>query len=100
MRRPKLDPRTLPMIALRLRATREAVGMSQIELCRHVGIQPNAYNQWEKGHGRPSLEHAFKLVNALGITLDWIYLGNLDGVPHGLASRIAARMPPSDSIPG
>jgi transcriptional regulator with XRE-family HTH domain len=99
MRRPKLDPLTLPMIAHRLRATREAVGMSQIELCRRADIKPNAYNQWEKGHGRPSLEHAFRLVHTLSITLDWIYLGDLSGVPHGLASRIVARMPPADSPP-
>lgn len=84
------------MIARRLTATREAVGITQAELCRRADIKPNAYNQWEKGHGRPNLEHAIRLVRTLGITLDWIYLGDLSGVPHGLASQIAARLPPVD----
>ena len=88
---------TAVMIGRRLIATREAVGMSQAELCRLADIKPNAYNQWERGHGRPSLEQAVRLVRALGITLDWIYLGNLAGVRHGLASQINERMSALDS---
>ena len=87
------------VIGRRLVATREAAGISQAELCRRADIKPNAYNQWEKGHGRPSLEHAVRLVRALGITLDWIYLGNLTGVPYGLALQITARMSAPDSSP-
>lgn len=88
MRRPVPDPLEPPMIARRLVATREAIGITQAELCRRADIKPNAYNHWEKGHGRPSLDQAVRLARTLGITLDWIYLGDLSGVPHGLASQI------------
>jgi transcriptional regulator with XRE-family HTH domain len=97
MDRPAPDPLEPQMIARRLIATREAVGITQAELCRRADIKPNAYNHWEKGHGRPSLDQAVRLVRTLSVTLDWIYLGNLSGVPHGLAAQISAHMPMLDS---
>src|SRR5215468_1437082 len=58
------------------------------------------YNQWERRHGRPALTYAIRLVLIFGLSLDWIYLGNLAAVPHGLASEIAARILPPDSSDG
>jgi transcriptional regulator with XRE-family HTH domain len=79
-------------IAQRLIATREALGISQAELCRRAGIATNTYNQWERAIIRPSLDHAVRLVQAFGLTLDWIYLGVLSGIPHRLAVKITQRL--------
>ena len=83
--------RTVAAIAARLQATRAALDLNQRKLCELSGIAPNTYNQWEKGRGRPDLDGAIALCDALGLTLDWIYRGD----PSGLPQRIALKLPPS-----
>ncbi|WP_422363207.1 helix-turn-helix domain-containing protein [Pyruvatibacter mobilis] len=75
-------------IAARLRATREALGLSQSDLCKQSGIARNTYNQFESGVRRPSIDAAIKLCESITVTLDWIYRGVPDGLPHGLATKI------------
>lgn len=76
-------------IARRLETTRNALGLSQAQLCRHAGIAANTYSQYESGNGRPSLDYAMRLCQTFGLTLDWIYFGNAAGLPDDLAARIA-----------
>ena len=80
--------RTVEAIAERLRRTRQAQGLSQTELCRRTTIATNTYNQWEQAKGRPELDKAVLLCDALGYTLDWIYLGDESGLPHSLAVKL------------
>lgn len=76
-------------IAFRLRQGRAALGLSQAELCRRAGIATNTYNQWEKEKGAPDVWQAIRLVRAFGYTLDWIFEGNVAGLPHGIASKLS-----------
>jgi len=82
-----LKPTSVPAISARLIATRHALGLSQVELCRRTGIATNTYNMWEKGNGRPELDKAFLLCETFGLTLDWIYRGDATGLPYGIASK-------------
>ena len=88
-----MNPKGLEAIGNRLRALRAAVAPSQAEFCRRLGVATNTWNQYEKGASRPDLDHATKIVQAFGVTLDWIYLGDISGLPHGLALRIAEQPP-------
>lgn len=63
-------------ISERLRLTREALGLSQVELCRRTGISTTTWNNYEKGINRISLDEAFKLKRRLSVSLDWIYFGD------------------------
>lgn len=83
--------RTPQAIGRRLKAAREALDLSQAELCRRTRIKPNTYNQWEKG-ARPQLDEAYKLVDELGYTLDFIYLGDTARLPHEI---VIAMMEPN-----
>lgn len=84
------DPRHIDQIAYRLKLTRTvALEIGQTELCALVGIKTNTYNQWEMGKGRPELDKAMLLCEALGYTLDWIYRGDPAGLPYAIASKIA-----------
>ncbi len=83
------DPLSTGEIAKRLKATRKALGINQAELCRRTGIAVNTYNQWERGKGPPALKEAIKLARACGLTLDWIYFGDISALPHNLAVKIA-----------
>ena len=76
-------------IAVRLRLSREALGIKPAELCRITGIKPNTYSQWEAAKGRPRLDEARLLRRHFGITLDWIYEGDPSGLPHSLTSKMA-----------
>ena len=77
-------------IGRRLELTRQVVGLQQNEFCERAGIATNAYNQYERGKKRPSLDNAIKLCLTYALTLDWIYLGNDDALRYSLANAIKA----------
>jgi transcriptional regulator with XRE-family HTH domain len=66
----------------RLRMTREALKRTQATWCRIVGIEQQAWNNYERGRRRISLDHALKVVKATGVSLDWIYRGIRKDLPH------------------
>jgi len=84
----QIDPLSIDAIAHRLKATRLALGLNQVEFCKRAGIPTNTYNQYEKAKGRPSLDMALALCAAYKITLDWIYRGDASGLPHGIARSL------------
>ena len=78
----------------RLRVLREAVAENQAEFCRRVGISQTAWNNYERGRARLSINAATKIREALKIPTDWIYFGDtvvLEAVtPHGIVEAIRA----------
>lgn len=82
------QPRSIDAIAARLRATRQALGLSQTELCQRTKLARNTYNQWENAKGRPGLDQAIQMCDGLGVSLDWIYLGNPGALPYAIASKV------------
>jgi transcriptional regulator with XRE-family HTH domain len=57
-------------IGQRLRITREALGKTQVAFCKDADISPSAYNQFEKGGTRPSIDAAIALCDAHKLSLD------------------------------
>src|SRR5262245_65016276 len=76
----------------RLRLTRQALGLSQAELCRRTGISPAAWNNAETGDNRIGIDNAMSLCKATGATLDWIFMGHRGGLPQKLAVDIERLM--------
>lgn len=68
-------------IGWRIIVTREALGMSQADLARATEFDPPRVNNWEKGNSRPDLDGGHTLADVLGVTLDWIYRGDLSRLP-------------------
>lgn len=98
--RRQIDPRSVPAIAARLRLLREVYAVedgfqsasdrgAQIAFCERVGINPPTWNNWEKGR-HPGLEYMIRVRDKTGATLDWIYLGDMAGLPFKLSSRLQA----------
>jgi transcriptional regulator with XRE-family HTH domain len=54
----------------RLKALREAAGISQEALARSAGISTSAVTKLEQSGKEPSWDTAKKLAKALGVTLD------------------------------
>lgn len=78
-------------IARRLITTRRALNLTQADLCRSSGIQPNTYNQYEKAKNIISLTQALRLCKTLGLTLDWIYMGDPIALPARVIQALAAQ---------
>ena len=82
--------KTLQAIAHRLEQTRSALGLTQSEFADKAGIARNTYNQWEKGKGRPQLDGAIALCSTYNLTLDWIYFGQMSGLPYQVAQKLVS----------
>ena len=89
MNRPS-DGRTRTAIGRRLELTRRAIGLTQLDFARRAGLASNSYNQYENGVNRPQIDAALAIVDAYGITLDWIYLGDPSGLRYELGEAIRA----------
>jgi len=72
----------------RLSAVREALELSQVEVCRNIGIGETTWNNWEKGRRRPDPIVLVRFANVYGVTLDYVYRGDM----QGLSSRIVAKL--------
>lgn len=65
-------------IGRRLKLLREALKMSQTALCRLAGItSPQAWNNAETGDNLLTVSNAVKLCRVTGVTMDWIYRGQI-----------------------
>jgi transcriptional regulator with XRE-family HTH domain len=85
----RLDPRTLPAIAHRMKLLRLTTELSAAEFARKAGMTRAMWHNIETGFSRIGIDAAMKLCDKYHITLDWIYRGRHDArLPHGLAKRL------------
>jgi SOS-response transcriptional repressor LexA len=80
-----------PTLGQRIRARREAVGLTQEKLATTCGVSRAAVAQWEAGVTRPSLDNLVKAADALGIWLSWLTMGDqsLPDMPNPFANPAA-----------
>src|SRR5262245_54205808 len=75
-------------VAQRLRVIRQALDLNQAAMAALVGTSQQAWNNFESGRRRISIDQAILVCNATGVDLDWIYCGETGGIRSDLASRI------------
>jgi len=80
----------------RLKATREANGLSQRELARLCGIAANQIFRYENGKGDISGTYLAIIAKKLGVSAD--YLLGLSDDPHGLLSPVDLNLHERDVI--
>jgi len=80
--------RTPKAVGLRLRLTREVLGLKQGEFGLRAGIQPNTYNMIEAGKNYPSLAALFQLVDAYNLDMNWLLLGDSSNLQFQLADAL------------
>ena len=66
----------------KIKACRQAAGMSQEKVAELVGVSRQAVTKWEANQSAPNTENLFKLAEILGTTVDFL-----------LASREAENFP-------
>lgn len=65
------------VFAIRIKAAREELGISQIQVSRETEIAQSDISKYETGKLEPDLEKLGKLANYYEVSIDWL-LGN----PH------------------
>jgi transcriptional regulator with XRE-family HTH domain len=84
------DARHKQQVGDRLRVAREALGLEQREMARLYGIDHTKLSHWERGKHYPAPTFIARLWERHRIPADWIYLGEVSGVPHRLADSLLA----------
>jgi transcriptional regulator with XRE-family HTH domain len=88
MPRRKTEQSGIDAIAERLRLTRQALGLKQAAISRLTGISTQAWNNYETAKYRISVDQALMVCRATGVSLDWIYRGDMHGLPLRIATEI------------
>lgn len=86
------NPASPEEVAKRLRLLRRALGQTQAFLAGLLGCAPQAWANYEAGDRRISVDLALKLCVLTGVSLDWIYRGNMAMLPTELAEKIQIEM--------
>lgn len=80
---------TVRDIANRLVQTRLALGYdSQADFAREIGMEKSRYNPFEKGKRRLTLEAARKIKARFGVSLDWLFDGDISTLSTSLSKKI------------
>lgn len=84
-----IEEETAEAIGRRLRAARLALGYTDKDkFAQDAGIGPQTYGPWELGRREISREGAKLLRRRYGLSLDFIYFGNMDALPHKIAKHL------------
>ena len=90
--------RTFEAIGKRLKGFRKTTGLTQKEFASRAGILDTTYNQYEQGKSQPKVEYAYALCDTYGLTLDWIYSGDLAGLPYRIVKELDGEKTPGERI--
>lgn len=76
-------------VGRRLRLTRLALRYAeQKTFGEDAGLQQSHYTRFESGSRLLTLAAAMQLCDRYALTLDWLYMGNPEGLPYRLASDV------------
>lgn len=88
----KIDPRDRGELAVdvgrRLTLLRDVFGMSQTAFGKISGLSQSRYSQYETGERLLPVPVAIALSNKLGVSLDWLYMGEPNAMPMDLWRKI------------
>jgi transcriptional regulator with XRE-family HTH domain len=62
-------------VGLRMRQRREALGISQGRLGRHLGLKFSQIQKYEKGANRIGAGRLYEIADFLGVSTSWFYEG-------------------------
>lgn len=84
---PQID---MPGVALRLEALRLTLGMAKGDFSRSWGLDPSSYSKILDGEDPKPLksQHAFTISTIYGVTMDFIYRGDLSKMDDATRANI------------
>ncbi len=83
------DPDPDPLeVGARIRALRHESGLSQTGLAKLLEVTPGAVGNWEQGQVNPTIRQALKIRRKFGVSLDYIYCGEIQHLAQGRAALL------------
>lgn len=87
---PKIDTAG---VATRLEALRNAHGLQKGEFAESFGLDPSSYSKVIGDHKKPlKLEYGYVIASIWGVTMDYLYRGDLSRIEEPLRSKIRANL--------
>ena len=80
------------MVAPRLAAIRTALDMNKTDFARMIGVDKSSYTKIEKGEKPLLTATAYKIYELYGVDLNFIYLGQVGGLPSRLSNSIISHL--------
>jgi len=75
-------------VAARLRRVREVLGIDQKTFGMMAGLLPQTYGPFETGRRDLTLTAAKALRQAHGVSLEFLFFGEIGDLPHRIASKL------------
>ena len=88
----QFEPAAPQMVAPRLAAARMALGLSKAAFADSIGVDRSSYTKIEKGQKPLLPRDAQRIYQLYGIDMNFIYLGQVGGLPSNLSSKVMAHL--------
>ena len=75
-------------VGARLRRVREILGLNKRQFAERAGMNEQTYGPFENGKRPLSLESAKKIRKAYDLTLEFMYFGKIDDLPHRITKEL------------
>ncbi len=75
-------------VAKRLQLFRKSLGMRQVDFVKELGWSQQKWGQWENARRTPNIPDMIELAERYGVTLDYIYRGDMSRLPEWMAKKI------------
>lgn len=89
---PRLHPYEPPVVAARLRAVRAALGVNKANFADAIGVDRSSYTKIEKGEKPLLPSAAYRIFELYGVDMNFIYLGQVGGLPVRLSSLVMSHL--------
>lgn len=74
----------------RLIHLRKQLGYKEaVDMADAIGVDQNTYTRWERGETYPQVPNLLKLKRVTGVTADYLFFGDLSGLPFQLIRLLA-----------
>lgn len=60
------------MLAERIRALRQAAGLTQVSLAKELGVTKQSVSNWENDNIQPSIDMLVRLARLFGVSTDYL----------------------------
>lgn len=84
------DSKAQKDMGARLRAIREALGLTQDEISETMGVVVTTLSGWETGRNQIDIVKLARAADRWGFTTDWVARGDLSSLRRDLGDRIEA----------
>lgn len=76
-------------VAARVEAIRAVTGLNKETFSESFGLDPSSYSKIIGGKGKPlKSEHAYAMAVRWGVTMDFIYRGNLSRIEDDMRAKL------------